>query len=79
MDRLLEEARRLCSQEERKIRYQRIHEIIYDDQPYMFLYIPDSLSVVHSRFQGVEPKPIGIRYNLIDWWVPRLKQRYRIE
>ena len=78
VDRLLEKARRTCDKEKRKACYQRVHEIIYDEQPYMFLYIPDSLSIVHSRFQGIKPAPIGIRYNLIDWWVPRSQQRYRI-
>ena len=75
---MLEEARRTCSQEERKVCYQRIHEIIYDEQPYMFLYVPESLAIVHSRFQGIKQEPIGIRYNLIDWWVPKAQQRYRI-
>jgi peptide/nickel transport system substrate-binding protein len=79
VDRLLQQARRTCCQEERKACYQRIHEIIYDEQPYMFLYNPDSLVVVHSRFQGIRQAPIGIRYNLIDWWVPRAQQRYRIK
>ena len=78
VDTLLEQARTICNQEERKACYQRIHEIIYDEQPYMFLYIADGLSIVHSRFQGVKQAPIGIRYNLIDWWVPKAQQRYRI-
>jgi len=79
VDQLLEQARRTCSQEERRVCYQRIHEIIYDEQPYMFLCVPDSLSIVHSRVQGIRQAPIGIRYNLIDWWVPKQQQRYRIE
>lgn len=78
VDRLLEQARRTCSQKERKARYQRIHEIIYEEQPYMFLFVPDITAIVHARFQGIEPAPIGIRYNLIDWWVPAVQQRYRI-
>ena len=78
VDRLLEEARRVCNQEERKLCYHRIHEIIYDDQPYMFLCVPDSLLIVHSRCRGIKQEPIGIRYNLIDWWVPKAQQRYRI-
>ena len=74
---MLEEARRTCDQKERKLRYQRIHEIIYEQQPYMFLCVPESLAIVHSRFQGIKQAPIGIRYNLIDWWVPRAQQRYQ--
>jgi peptide/nickel transport system substrate-binding protein len=77
VDRLLVEARRIFDQEKRKAYYHRIHSIIYDEQPYMFLYIPDILSILHSRFQGVKPAPIGISYNFIDWWVPKGQQRYK--
>lgn len=76
VDKLLVEARRTFDQEKRKACYHRIHEILYGEQPYMFLYIPDSLSILHSRFRGIKPAPIGISYNFIDWWVPKPEQRY---
>jgi peptide/nickel transport system substrate-binding protein len=76
VDRLLVEARRIFDQEKRRAYYYRIHSIIYDEQPYMFLYIADILSILHSRFQGVKPAPIGISYNFIDWWVPKGQERY---
>lgn len=76
VDELLLSARRTFNQEERRGYYQRIQEIIYDEQPYMFLYIPDSLFILHSRFRGIKPAPIGIGYNFIEWWVPRDEQRY---
>jgi peptide/nickel transport system substrate-binding protein len=76
VDRLLIEGRRNFDQEKRKSVYHRIHEILYDEQPYMFLYAPDSLSVLHSRFQGIKPAPIGIGYNFIDWWVEKGQQKY---
>lgn len=78
VDKLLDEARRTLDQDKRKICYQRIHQILYDEQPYMFLYVPDSLSVIHSRFRGIKPAPIGIGYNFIDWWVAKAEQKYRI-
>jgi peptide/nickel transport system substrate-binding protein len=76
VDRLLTEGRRNFDIEKRKACYQRIHEIFYDEQPYMFIFVPDGLSILHSRFQGIKPAPIGIGYNFIDWWVPRAQQRY---
>ena len=76
IDRLLIEGRRTFDLEKRKEIYNKIHEILYDDQPYMFLYVPDSLVAVHNRFQGIKVSPIGITYNFIDWWVPRDRQRY---
>jgi len=77
IDRLLIEGRRTFDREKRKKIYHKIHEILYDEQPYMFLYIADSLVAVQRRFEGIELSPIGIGYNFIDWWVPKNKQRYR--
>jgi len=77
LDSLLEEGRREFNQEKRKSIYWRINQILYAEQPYMFLYVPDSLSILSSRFEGVKPEPIGIGYNFIDWWVPKDKQKYR--
>jgi peptide/nickel transport system substrate-binding protein len=78
VDKLLLEGRRTFDQRERQKIYHRIHEMIYDDQPYMFLFTSESLSLLHNRFQGVKPAPAGIGYNFIDWWVPKAQQKYRI-
>jgi peptide/nickel transport system substrate-binding protein len=78
VDDLLLEARRTFDQEARQKYYQEIQRIIYHEQPYMFLYTTDSLSILHKRFKGIEPAPIGIGYNFIDWWVPKQEQKYEI-
>jgi peptide/nickel transport system substrate-binding protein len=78
VDKLLLDGRRTFDQQERQKIYHRIHELIYDDQPYMFLFTSESLSLLHNRFQGIKPAPIGIGYNFIDWWVPKAQQKYRI-
>jgi peptide/nickel transport system substrate-binding protein len=77
VDRLLIEGRRTFDEKERKKIYNRIHRLIYDDHPCVFLYVPDALPVVHSRFHGIEPAPAGIGYNFIDWYVPGHLQRYK--
>lgn len=76
VDRLLEEGRRTFDVEKRKKAYYRIQEILAEDLPYVFLYVPDSLPVVHARFRGIEPAPIGISYNFIKWYVPKAEQKY---
>lgn len=76
VDRLLVEARRTFDQLKRQEYYHRIQEILYTEQPTMFLYVAESLSVIHRRFRGIVPAAIGIGYNFIDWWVPRQLQRY---
>ncbi|MDD5439879.1 MAG: peptide-binding protein [Candidatus Omnitrophica bacterium] len=78
VDALLEAGRRTFDQEERKKIYYRIHRLIYEDQPCLFLFAPDALVAVDRRFEGVSPAPVGIMYNLIDWYVPRDKQRYHL-
>ena len=71
VDRLLVEGRRTFDIEKRKKIYYRIHEILAEEQPYAFLYVPDALPIVHKRFKGVEPAPLGIMYNFIHWYVPK--------
>ena len=76
VDTLLEEGRRTFDIEKRKKIYARFQEILAEDQPVVFLYVPDALPVVASRVKGIEPAPAGIAYNFIKWYVPKSLQRY---
>ena len=77
VDKLLEEGRRTFDQAKREAIYHRIHEILYEEQPYMFLYSGQTLPIINKRFRNVEVSPIGIGYNFIKWYVPRDEQRYK--
>jgi peptide/nickel transport system substrate-binding protein len=76
VDKLLEDGRRIFDQEQRKKYYFRLQEILADEAPYVFLYVPDSLPVVHARFHGIEPAPAGISYNFNEWYVPEGMMKY---
>lgn len=76
IDRLLVQGRRTFDQEKRREIYHKVHRILYDEDPYIFLYVPDALPIVHARFEGIVPAPAGIGYNFIKWYVPKAKQRY---
>ena len=76
VDELLEKGRRTLSQEERKKLYDRFQEILAEEQPYTFLYVPDALPVVAERFRGIEPAPAGIMHNFIEWYVPEGQHKY---
>lgn len=76
VDELLEKGRRTFDQEKRKAIYFRLQEILAEEQPYTFLYVPEALPIVHSRVYGIEPSPLGISYNLYRWYVPKGLQRY---
>ena len=79
VDELLEKGRRTFDITERKKAYFRIQEILADELPYLFLYVPNALPIVHARFHGIEPAPIGIGYNISKWYVPTGMQRHTIE
>lgn len=79
VDELLEKGRRTFDIEERKKAYFRIQEILADELPYIFLYVPDATPIVHTRFKDIKPSPIGITYNLHKWYVPKKLQRHTIE
>jgi peptide/nickel transport system substrate-binding protein len=49
--------------------YREIFKLIANDKPYIFLYIPNSISVVSKKVKGVEPSVIGIEHNFIKWKV----------
>ena len=76
VDQLLEQGRATCRVEDRARAYRRVHEILADDVPVIFLYHRESLPVVTSRIRGVVPSPAGIMYNFNEWFVPRELQRY---
>ncbi|NQT89729.1 MAG: peptide-binding protein [Candidatus Omnitrophica bacterium] len=77
VDRLLEEGRRVFDQQRRAQIYHKVQKILYEDQPYMFLWVADSLPIVHKRFKNVKPAPAGIGYNFIRWYVPKDQQKYK--
>jgi len=76
VDRLLEKGRSTFNLEERKKCYYRIQEILAEEQPYTFLYVPDALPIIQARFRGMELAPLGIGYNFIKWYVPAPEQRF---
>ena len=77
VDELLERGRATCVQDERARAYRRVHAILAEDVPVLFLYHREALYAVSSRIRGVKPAPVGtILYNFNEWYVPRKLQRY---
>lgn len=77
IDRLIEEGRRTFDQDRRARIYQKVHRILYEEQPYLFLWVADSLPIVHKRFKNIRPAPAGIGYNFIKWYVPENQRKYK--
>ena len=75
-DELLEKGRSTCVEADRKKYYDRLQEVLAEDQPIVFLYFRDGLPVVSSRVRGIVPSPQGINYNFNEWYVPLTLHRY---
>ncbi len=50
--------------------YKEIFRLIVNDHPYVFLYIPNSITAVNRSIKNVSPSIIGIMHNEIDWIKP---------
>lgn len=79
VDAILLEARTTFDRDRRKFLYDKFQEILHEEQPYCFLYVPYSTAALERRFKGIVIAPIGIGYESTKWWVPLNEQRYRFE
>jgi peptide/nickel transport system substrate-binding protein len=76
VDRLLEQGRRTFDRGRRTAIYREFQRVLAEDQPLVFLYVPEALTAVSSRIRGIEPAPAGLAWNFIRWYVPQDAQRY---
>lgn len=67
VDRLLVEARGEFDDQKRAALYQKVHALIYEDQPYLFMYIIPDLFARSRRFGNVKEYPVGFDYR--EWKV----------
>ncbi|ADD69730.1 extracellular solute-binding protein family 5 [Denitrovibrio acetiphilus DSM 12809] len=79
LDRLLIEGRKVFDPEKRKEYYHKAQEILAEDQPYTFLYVPYSLVAISKRFENVYTAPAGLTHNQDKWWVKKGNQKYHFE
>ncbi len=66
-DKIMEAARQVFDKDERARLYHRLHEIIYDEQPYTFLYTGPALVARHQRFDNVKVYKGGL--DILEWGV----------
>lgn len=76
VDDLLVRARHTLDRGERKRYLARFQEILAEEQPYTFLFVPHTNLAIHRRFKGIDPGPAGIMHNFIKWYVPENQRRY---
>ena len=49
--------------------WREVQELIYEDQPYTFLFWIDNIVAVHSRFRNVSLIPLSYLYNIEHWYI----------
>ncbi len=67
VDMLIKKAEKIVDQKRFDEIYREIFALIVDDNPYLFLVIPNSITVVNQDIEPVSPSIIGIMHNAIEW------------
>lgn len=67
VDALIKQAEKTVDQEAFDALYRKIFALIVEDNPYLFLVIPNSITVVNKAISPVSSSIIGVMHNTIDW------------
>lgn len=67
-DRLIEEIRSTLDEEKYGKLYMQLQEIIYDEQPAIFLYVTKDRIAIHNRFKGVKTSLVKPGYFENYWY-----------
>ena len=67
VDRLILKAEKTTDKAEIAKMYHKIFALIVHDNPYVFLYIPNSITAVNSNISPIIKSIVGIEHNQIDW------------
>lgn len=82
VDALIEAGRTEYDREKRKEIYRKIQALIYEDQPYTFLYVPEEIAALHKGefkikrvndqgeviLEDISMTPVGLFYHLNKWY-----------
>ena len=69
VDELIEKGSVTINKDELSTIYKDIFKIVAEDLPYLFLYIPDSITAINKKIENIEPAFIGIMHNQKDWQI----------
>lgn len=56
--------------------WDRLQEIVAEDQPMAFLYYPETLCGVSRRVRGVRPHMLSPFNNISEWWIAPADRKY---
>lgn len=75
-DHLIETARRTMDETKRNELWHQLHKLLNEDQPYTFLFFPQSMRFVDGRIENVQVTRMGLN-DPVEWFVPARLQKYR--
>ncbi len=67
VDALIEKSETVVDRKELAKIWKKMFALIVADNPYLFLYIPTSISAVSKKIHNIEALPSGYWHNYIDW------------
>ena len=67
VDKMIEFSQSIIDKEKLAVVWQEMFKIIVEDNPYLFLYIPNSITAVNRDIKNIEPSLSGIWHNYILW------------
>lgn len=67
INRMIEESQSIIDREKLSKIWKKMFKIITDENPYLFLYIPNSITAINKEIKNVESTPSGIWHNYIKW------------
>jgi len=67
INRMIEESQSMIDSQKLSALWQEMFRIITEENPYLFLYIPNSIATVSKEIKNIEPSPSGIWHNQIKW------------
>jgi len=67
LNRLIEKSQSIIDRDKLSAMWKKMFKMVTDDNPYLFLYIPTSLTTVNKNIKNIELSPSGIWHNNIKW------------
>ena len=67
IDKMIEESQSIIDKDKISYMWREMFKIITDENPYLFLYIPNSITTVSKEIKNIEPSSSGIWHNYIKW------------
>jgi peptide/nickel transport system substrate-binding protein len=67
LDKMIEDSQSIVDREKLNLIWRDMFKIITDDNPYLFLYIPNEITAIDKSIQNIQPSLTGIWHEYIKW------------